>query len=206
MGWARRFSSPKVERNLLLFRFESFFNSPFRVNVGSQTMCFPYHPNDPNLIPSSMTGMGGISKKCISRAATCNALPMAHAEQVRCLMVRAYQMSVDCVVSHLMNFPINLRCSEMIVCLIMMLLNSQMLTSCLTMILSFAEESSSESCWGLHWDETLLVSLHHKSSSTLTHQLHFSFERFHHHRRRLPSIRFSDGAYDDRWTTVLLWW
>lgn len=128
------------------------FNSPFRVNVGSQTMCFPYHPNDPNLIPFSMTGMGGISKKYISRAATCNALPMAHAEQVRCQMGRACRMSMDYVVSHLMNFPINLNCSEMIVCLIMMLLNSQMLTSCWMMILSFAEESSWESCWGLSWD------------------------------------------------------
>lgn len=84
-------------------------------------------------------------------------LPMARAEPVRCPMVRAYPMCGGCDVSHLMNYPISRRCSEMIVCPITMLLNSQMLTSCSTMKSSFAEESSWESCWGLSRDEILLA-------------------------------------------------
>lgn len=77
-------------------------------------------------------------------------LPMARVEPARCQMAPAYPMRrVDCDVSHSMNYPVKRRCSEMIVGLITKSLNSQMLTSCLMMISSFAEESSWESCWDL---------------------------------------------------------
>jgi len=119
------------------------FNSPFRANVGSQTMCFPYHPSDPNPIPSSMTVNGTSENGREVKSAKWRAhLPMARVEPVRCQMVRACPMRADCDVSHLMHYPISWRCSEMIVCLIMMSLNSQMLTSCLMMISSFAVELS----------------------------------------------------------------
>jgi hypothetical protein len=107
-------------------------------------MCFPYHPNDPNLIPFSMTVKvvgNGIFISLFGAAFVCY-LPMARAEPVQYPMVRAYPMYGGCDVSHLMNYPISWRCSEMIVSLIMMSLNSQMSTSCWMMILNFAEETS----------------------------------------------------------------
>lgn len=58
------------------------------------------------------------------------ALPMARAEPARCQMAPANLMSVGCDATHLIDYPIKRRCSEMIVGLIMMLLSSQRLTSC----------------------------------------------------------------------------
>lgn len=134
-----------------LFRLKRLLNSPFHANVGSQTMCFPYHLNDPNLIPFSMTAKkvlkflfrcAAIENEFLSRAFEFF-LPMARVEPARCQMAPAYPMRrVDCDVSHSMNYPVKRRCSEMIVGLITKSLNSQMLTSCLMMISSFAEESS----------------------------------------------------------------
>ena len=53
-GFFILFLPEKNSEGNLLRQWKKRFNLPFHVNAGSQT-CFPYHPNDPNLIPFSTT-------------------------------------------------------------------------------------------------------------------------------------------------------
>lgn len=203
------------------FGFESeenkkiYCNSPFRASVCSQTMRSPYRPNDPNLIPFSVTA--GKEKEARNmktfRGAeleSCLGSPMARVEPVRCPMGRACPTRADCDASHSTHCPGDWRGSEMIVCLIMMSLSSPMLTSCWMMISSFAVESSWESYWGLHGREktrALGAEQLHPTAICSTHRLRSSSERSRRHRRRrLPWTRFSGGACDDRYTSAPLWW